>query len=142
LLIGSSVTTSPSFGAYSSINAEHDCRTDPFTSIVHEPHTSSRHPASYETGVVFSPLTVTGFAAIHWRQEITFALPLPSEEDWTGTSNSSHVEGLPRPSHRLMRKRTVRVPGVAFFGVPLVVLMMCSRCVRRRSARGLGDLAF
>ena len=98
LVSGSSVTgPSPSV----SISAAHDCRGFPFTSMVHEPHTSSRHEASQWTGVVRSPCFVTGCLRISIRHEITFMLGCH------GNENSSQRERLVGESCRLMRSSIV-----------------------------------
>jgi hypothetical protein len=85
LVSGSSVTT-PS--PIPSTSAVHDCRGLPFTSMVHEPHTSSRHDDSHVTGVVLTPCLVTGFLRISMRHEITFMLGCHGRE------NSSQREVL------------------------------------------------
>src|SRR5687767_15791704 len=68
LLIGSSVIGCSSL----STRAEQLCRVLPLISIVHAPQTSSRQALSHTGEVVGVPSAVTGWAAIHWRTEITF----------------------------------------------------------------------
>ncbi len=60
------------FGAIASTIALHDCRTRPLTSIVHEPHTSSRQTHSQTTGVTRSPPSVTGRFWISMSALMTF----------------------------------------------------------------------
>src|SRR5688500_14757885 len=85
LLIGSSVIGDRS-GETFSTSALHAWRTLPLISIVHAPHTSSRHALSQTGVVVCLPAAVTGWAATHWSTEITFMFAR------TGTANSSTYE--------------------------------------------------
>lgn len=101
LLIGSSVIGSPGWPTLST-RAEQDCRTRPLITIVQAPQTSSRHPLSQTGGVVSVPSVVTGWAAIHCRQEMMFMFGR-----W-GTANSSQRAGLPGASCRRMRMITLR----------------------------------
>src|SRR4051794_27589580 len=70
-VIGASVIGSP-FGEILSMSAEHACRTLPFTSIVHDPQTSSRQLASHTTGATALPLASTGFFWISINALMTF----------------------------------------------------------------------
>jgi hypothetical protein len=58
--IGSSVV----MGGRSWASALHPCRTRPFTSIVHAPHTSSRQFASNTIGIVRLPRRLIGLRRI------------------------------------------------------------------------------
>src|SRR3954447_15418623 len=83
--------------------------------IVQAPQTSSRQPLSQTGGVVVLPSTVTGRAAMYWRQEMMFMFGR------RGTANSSQriVSGRSGESWRRMRMRTVRSAGdVVGVGVP------------------------
>src|SRR5437762_7511624 len=66
--IGSSVIVSP-FGAIWSIIAEHDWRTLPLMTIVHEPHTSSRQTDSHTIGATVWPRRLRLFLDLHQRAD-------------------------------------------------------------------------
>ena len=100
MLIGSSVIASPASPIFST-RVLHDWRALPLTTIVQAPHTSSKQPLSHTGGVVATPSTVVGWAAIHWRQEMTFMFGR------CGTSNSSQRPSADGPSWRRMRRRIV-----------------------------------
>src|SRR5882672_1862494 len=79
-----------------SISVEHDWRGLPFTSMVHEPQTSSRQDDSQWTGVVVCPCLVTGCFRISIRHEITFRFGSQ------GSENSSQRDELVGESCRLI----------------------------------------
>jgi hypothetical protein len=54
------------------MSALHDWRTLPLMSIVHEPHTSSRHTHSQTTGGTVAPSTVFGAFCTSMSALITF----------------------------------------------------------------------
>src|SRR6202007_1511061 len=70
-----------------STSAEQAMRALPLISMAQEPQTSSRQLESKETGVVFLPSRVTGFAAMSRKQMMMFS------DGRHGSANSSQRAG-------------------------------------------------
>jgi hypothetical protein len=84
--------------------------------IVHAPHTSSKHPESHTGDVVFRPSVVVGCAAMYCNAEMMFMFGR------CGILNSSHRDAFPGPSHRLIRIVIVLPVEVEEVEVPFVAV--------------------